>query len=57
MPTSGILTSPSGMIFTVVIANIVSVIIQQYENHYDRIRIKKQLESFMNDDAKNDQEI
>lgn len=50
-------TSPSGMIFTVVIANIVSVIIQQYENHYDRIRIKKQLESFMNDDAKNDQEI
>ena len=45
------------MIFTVVIANIVSVIIQQYENHYDRIRIKKQLESFMNDDAKNVQEI
>lgn len=47
---SGCGTSPSGIIFTVIIANVISMIIQQYENHCDRIRIKKQLDLFINED-------
>lgn len=50
-------SSPSGMIFTVIISNLISVIIQQSENHFDRIRMKKQLDSFISEDNNDIQEI
>lgn len=34
-------TSPCGTVATVLLANIVSIIIQQYENHADRLRVTK----------------
>lgn len=37
-------TSPVGMAFTVLISNIFSIIIQQFENRYDRISLSKMLE-------------
>lgn len=36
-------TSPCGMVFTVLIANIISIIIQQYENRRDRLNLNKML--------------
>lgn len=38
-------TSPVGMAFTVLISNVVSIIIQQYENRRDRIKLIKMLNS------------
>lgn len=39
-------TSPCGMVFTVLLTNIESIIIQQWENRRDRILIRKRLEAF-----------
>lgn len=39
-------TSPSGLIFTVLVSNIFSIIIQQWENRRDRISLRKKLENF-----------
>ncbi len=40
-------TSPSGMIFTVMIVNILSVFIQQFEVRYDRKRMERLMEKRM----------
>lgn len=39
-------TSPCGLIFTVLISNIFSIVIQQWENRRNRIFLKKKLENF-----------
>lgn len=39
-------TSPCGMIFTVLITNIISVVIQQWENRRDRRSLRKKLETY-----------
>lgn len=38
-------TSSSGMIFTVVIANLISIIIQQFESYFERKKLHKKLTS------------
>ena len=40
-------TSPSGMVFTVMIVNIISVFIQQFEMRYDRKRMERLMEKRM----------
>lgn len=39
-------TSPCGLIFTVLVSNIFSIVIQQWESRRDRISLRKKLESF-----------
>lgn len=39
-------TSPSGMVFTVITSNILSIFIQQWENRRDRISLRKKLDIY-----------
>ena len=41
-------TSPCGTVATVLIANIISIIIQQYENRTDRLRVLKMVGTYKN---------
>ena len=44
-------TSPSGMIFTIIISNIVSIFIQQWENRRDRISLRRKLDMFKKNES------
>lgn len=50
-------TSPCGLIFTVLVSNIFSIVIQQWESRRDRLSLRKKLENFRKIEAEEINEL
>lgn len=50
-------TSPCGMVFAVLLTNIESIVIQQWENHQNRILLRKKLENYRKLEAAENAEL